>query len=222
MQRVIEIVLILIIAIGGAFLLPILMKLYGLQRELDHLTQKTGCLTITDPTKVHIRAIDTGEPLHFAWQAYFPANYSFSYTTNSGSGSNSHGLPRETILRVRIREVDGRLMIYQRLGGGGGGAIGGSAKLIELLKEHPDALQKLRVERLAADGLMVFDVGESHTLLKISLPPDLQAEAKEKFEKREYNRIVPTVEWIRFGPAAVAEQAKTKGILPQRAPNRGR
>lgn len=221
MQRILEIVLIVIIAIGGAFLLPILMQLHGLQRELDHLTQKTGCLTLTDPTKVHIRAIDTGEPLHFAWQAYFPANYSFSYTTKSGSGSSARGLPVETILRVRIREVDGHLMIDKRLGGGGGSrSSAGSAKLIELLKEHPDALQKLRVERLAANGLMVFDVSETHTLLRISLPPELQAEAKEKFEKREYDRIVPTIEWIRFGPAAIAEQ-QAKGKLPKQAAKRG-
>lgn len=222
MQRIIEIVLIVIIAIGGAFLFPTLMKLYGMQREYNHLAQKMASLGVTDHTKVHIRAIDTGEPLHFAWQAYFPANYSFAYTTKSGNGSKASGAPVHTILRVRLREVDGHLMIDKRFGGGTSRTTSGVPKLIEFLNEHPGALQKLRVEQLAVDEMMVFDVSETHTLLKISLPPDLQAKAKEKFEKREYDQIVPTIEWIRFGPAAFAEQAQTKGKLPQKAPIRGR
>jgi hypothetical protein len=206
MQRILEIVLIVIIAIGGAFLLPTLRQRYQLQREHDRLVQTTGSLPIADPTKVHIRAIDTGEPLHFAWQAYFPPNYTFSYTTKSGSGSSARGKAVETTLRVRIREVDGRLMVYKNFGGGGGGVGGGSGQLIEWLKEHPDALQKFRVEQFAAEGLVVFNVAETHTLLKVSLPPDLLAEAKKKLDKREYDRIVPNLECIRFGPAAHAER----------------
>jgi hypothetical protein len=205
-----------VIVIGGLALWRTTVQRDELQREHDRLAAKIGVLAIKDPAQVHIRAIDTGEPLNFAWRAYFPANYRWSYTTKSGSGgSSSSSLPQETILRVRIREIDGHLMLYTRFSGGSGLMSIGSAKLLEILKQNPDALKNFQIERLAADGPIAFDADEAQTLVKIALPADLQAEAKQKLQQWEYDRVAPTVEWIRFGPPGFAQREQAAGQLPK-------
>lgn len=215
MQRIIEIVLIVVIVIGGFLLWRTTVQRDELQREHDRLAAKIGVLVIKDPAQVHIRAIDTGDPLSFAWRAYFPANYQWSYTTSSGSGGSSSSSPQEAILRVRIREIDGQLMLYTRFCGGSGLMSIGSAKLLEILKKNPDALQNLVVECLAADGPISFAADEAQTLVKISLPPDLQAEAKQKLDKWEYQRVSPTLECVRFGPPGFTQREQAAGKLPQ-------
>jgi hypothetical protein len=215
MQRVIEIVVIVLIVIGGLVLWRTTVRRDELQREHDRLAAKTGSLAIKDLDKVHIRAIDTGDPLHFAWRAYFPANYQWSYTSKSGSGMSSSSSPHETILRIRLREIDGRLMLYTRFGGGSGLQGFGSGKLQELFKENPDWPQQLRVEQLAADGPLVFAADEAHTLMKLSLSPELLAEAKKKLQPWEYDQLAPTLEWIRFGPPGFAERERAAGTTPK-------
>jgi hypothetical protein len=216
MQRFIEIGLIATIIVGSIWLWRTTVQRDELQREHDRLAAKIGVLAIKDPAQVHIRAIATGEPLNFAWRAYFPANYRWSYTTKSGSGgSSSSSSPQETILRVRIREIDGHLMLYTRFSGGSGLMSIGPAKMLEMLKQNPEALKNLQVERLAADGPIAFDADQAQTLVKISLPAELQAEAKEKLQAWEYERVAPTIEWIRFGPPGFAEREQAAGQLPK-------
>lgn len=106
MQRIFEITLLVVIVVGGVVLWRTTVQRDELQREHDRLSAKIGVLVIKDPAQVHLRAIDTGDPMHFAWRAYFPANYRWSYTSKSGSGGSSSSSPMETILRVRLREID--------------------------------------------------------------------------------------------------------------------
>jgi hypothetical protein len=206
LSRSLEILLAVALLVGGALVSQSMWKKADLTREHNRLMQKTGQLVITDPTKVHMRALDTGDPLHFAWRAYFPANYNFAY--NLGGGSSGWGTqsdPWEGILRVRLREVDGHMRLYYRFIGGSG--LSSTADGMQtLMKEDPALLQKLRVEQLAKDGPVTFGADEVRTLLKITLPDEMLPSAKQKLKSWEYKKLTPTIEWIRFGPHGVLEK----------------
>jgi hypothetical protein len=207
-----EVLLFIALLIGAVLVSQSIWKKAELTREHDRLMQKTGDLVITDPTKVHMRALDTGEPLHFAWRAYFPANYNFGYTSRGGSGWGTQSEPWEGILRVRMREVDGNMQLYYRFIGGSGLRSMGSGGLKELQKKHPDLLNQLQVEQLASDGPITFPPEETQTLIKITLPEYLIPDDKKKRKSWEYQQLVPALEWIRIGPHEVLEkEAKERG-----------
>jgi hypothetical protein len=205
-SRSIEILLALAVLSGALLVSQSIWKRAELAREHDRLMQKTGQLVITDPTKVHLRALDTGDPLHFAWRAYFPANYNFAYNLTGGSsGWGTQSDPWEGILRVRLREVDGHMRLYYRFIGGSGLSSTASG-LQKLLKEDPGLLQRLRVEQLAKDGPVTFAADEVQTLIKITLPDEMLPSAKQKLERWEYEKLTPEIEWIRFGPHGTLEK----------------
>jgi hypothetical protein len=208
MQRAIEVLLVIAILIGAAFLMWSVPARGELQERYDQLVVKTGRLEITDPTRVHIRAIPTGDPLHFAWRAYFPPNYPFAYSCSNGGGSSSRSESWEGILRVRMRNVDGNLQLYYRFMGGSGLRSFGTGGLRQFLKEHPDLIQKLQIEQLAAKEPLNFAPDEAMTLVKISLSEEAQADARRELKDWEYRSLTPDLEWIRIGPREVLEQEK--------------
>lgn len=208
MQRNLEIVLVIATLVGGVFLWRSAQQHAELTREYQRLAAKVGRLPVKDQTKVHILAMDTGDPQHFAWRAYFPANYHYSYTCSSGGGSGSSGEPWEGILRVRFREIDGQNYLYYRLLQGSGLRSIGSGKLYEVLKEHPDLMHKLLVEQIGARELVTFDPSEVKTLIKLSLPADL---ANEMVDKKGMASEDAQVEWIRLGPPGFREREETSG-----------
>jgi len=208
MQRVIEIALAVAILSGAVFLWRSTTKRSVLTREHERLADKVGRLQIKDPSKIHIQAIKTGDPLHFAWRAYFPPNYRYAYTCSSGGGSGSMDSAWEGILRVRVREVNGQMLLYYRLQQGSGQRSFGSRKFAEFFKEHREQVKELQAEQLGADGLAVFDPSEVKTLIKISLPEELLPEAKKRLNDWEYNQLVPKLEWIRIGPEGFPERER--------------
>lgn len=64
--------------VGGVFTYQAGQKHRRLVSEFERLKNKVGDLTVDDPSKVHVRVLDTGEDLHFAWRVYFPAGFPFS------------------------------------------------------------------------------------------------------------------------------------------------
>jgi hypothetical protein len=206
MQRVIEIALVITILVGAVFLWQSSATRSELDREHERLAAKVGRLPIKDPTKIHLMAMETGDPQHFAWRAYFPPNYQYSYSCNSGGGSGAIDSAWEGIVRVRVREVNGRLQLYDHLLQGSGLRSFGSGQVSKLLKEHPGQLKKLRAEQLGKDGLVIVDPNEVTTLIKLSLSDELLAEAKEQLNEEDYREASAPLEWIRIGPQGFQER----------------
>jgi len=105
-----------------------------------------------------------------------------------------------------VREVNGQLQLYYTFLQVSGLRSFGSGKLVEIFKERPNELGKLKVEQLAAKGLEIFDPSEIKTLIKLSLSDELLSEAKRRMKDWEYRNVTPQLEWIRFGPPGFRER----------------
>ena len=107
MRRAVDLILLLVFLVGGVWAWTTGRERGRLEVDYKRLVRATGDLTIPEATKVYLRALDTGEPLHFAWRVYLPPHYQFAMRTNSGSMSmSSNSTAQEFIARVRFREDD--------------------------------------------------------------------------------------------------------------------
>ena len=160
----------------------------------------TGDLPISDVSKVHVRALETGERLHFAWRVYLPANYRAVVWNASGSSSSWHSDSCQFIARVRLRENEqGMLQAYTRFSGGSSCMGLGDSMLAELLHDHWD---KIQVEQLGASGLAVIAPGQSAVLLRLTLPDELQQASREKLRPGMHDHFVPILFELHLGPEA--------------------
>ena len=147
-----------------------------LQVRLDRLARAAGDFPIYDPSQVHVLALETGEPLHFAWRVYLPANYHLVRRANKSGfgGSSTSTTPEEFIARVRFREDrDGRLELYQLLVDGSSRGGFGDKALAKVLHGRFD---KVLVEQLGTPDLATIGPDEPLVLLRLKLPADMQAE----------------------------------------------
>ena len=150
-----------------------------MEAEYQRLTRTTGDLPIGDPSRVHVRALETGEPLHFAWRIYLPPHYQMIIRDqNGGRSTSSSSESAEFIARVRIRE-DGKggLELYRRFSNGSSRGGFADQTLAELLRGRRD---KVVVEQLGADDLATLGPDEPAVLLRLSLPKEMEAEARAK------------------------------------------
>ncbi len=197
-RRIIEVVLLILLAIGGYQAWSTGQERTRLQAEFDRLVQATGDLPIGDPSKLHIRAIPTGEPLHFAWRIHVPANYPLVYQDSAGMGGGS---PRamtsayDMIARVRIHEVDGVLQAFKNLTGAGSSNLGEST-LASLIRGRES---KILVEQFASQRLETIDLGGTAELIRLTLPPDLQAEGQKSLDPYERSTKIPVLYTFRLG-----------------------
>ena len=86
--RAFDLILLLVALSGGLLALQNGRQLRQLRAEYERLSTITGDLPISDASKVHVRALETGERLHFAWRVYLPANYRAVVSNASGSSSS--------------------------------------------------------------------------------------------------------------------------------------
>ena len=183
-----------------------------LRRELlaeqNRLEQLVGSLPIDDPTKMHVRALDTGQPLHFAWRVYLPAGFKSQWRGYSGGGSGGpRSRPRESIARVRFRENDeGILEVFVHSGGSSSRTTTGNRKLAELLHGRWDELE---VEQLGRDQLVVVEPDEIATLVRVTFSESLKLDAKQKLSKRSWKRYQETLFDYRFGSHRAFQKAET-------------
>src|SRR3954468_15087459 len=54
-------------------------RLADAERELKTLRNETGALTVSDRSKVHIVAVDAGEPNTWRWRMFIPKGYKYSW-----------------------------------------------------------------------------------------------------------------------------------------------
>ena len=167
--------------------------------EYDRLVRLTGDLPLTDPAKIHVLALETGEDLHFAWRIYLPANCHFVIGhTSGGFSSSSSSDPRQFIARVRVREnAEGRLQIFMKFFSGSGQSGFGSDSLADFLRGRWD---KVQVEQLGAGKVVTLKSDEHVLLLRLSLPEDLLTEAATKLDGRRLEAKLPLLYEVHLGP----------------------
>jgi hypothetical protein len=202
-HRLLDWLLILALLVGGILAGKTGWERSRLEARHARLARMTGDLPVTDPSKLYFQAIDTGEPLHFAWRVHLPPKYnqvlscraggSSSSSTSSSSGST------ELIARVRLREDEqGLLQVYDHFGGGSSRMGIGDKALAELLRGRWD---RVRVEQIGAPELAVVGPDQTVVLLRLTLPDDLEAEARKKLD-RSMQQSLPVLFELVLGPKA--------------------
>jgi hypothetical protein len=194
--------LLVVVVIGGVLAGQTAWERSRLLRHYARLVQLTSDLPITDASKVHVHALETGEPLHFAWRVYIPANSKQTMATQfaGGRGSSSLNGPSEFIARVRFRpDREGRMEVYEHFGGTSGRMTFGDQALAGLLRDRWD---RVRVEQLGAPGLAVIEPDQPAVFLRLSLPDDLLREARKKHSASTQPQLGPVLYELNLNPRA--------------------
>lgn len=198
-RRTFDLIVVLAIITGGVLAWTSGRERSRLTREHARLVQVVGDLPIGDPKQVHIRALDTGEPLHFAWRTYVPPGYNQLLVLGKGRQStNLLACLGESIYRLRLRENEaGNLEFYAGCSGGGTRWTYGDKALADLLRGRWD---QVRVEQLGSDGVASLDPSKSGVMLRLTLPDSIQDEAREKLDPSTIDLYVPVLPELRIGP----------------------
>ncbi len=207
--RLLNAVLLIATLIGGVLAHQACRRHQRLLAEREQLEEQVGCLRIEDPSKMYVRALETGEELHFAWRVYFPAGFSLRTENSNGGSTWSSKRPDATefIARVRLRErYDGRLNVFTKQANGSGRLALGDPRLAELLRDRWDEVQ---AEQLGSDGSVAIDTDEVATLLRLTLSEDLKREAREKLSKSLATRFQRVLFDMRLGSDKAFQQATT-------------
>ena len=170
-----------------------------MEARYHRLAGITGDLKITDPTKVYIQALETDDPMHFAWRIYYPPNYKQMLQNGNGFGGTrwSSG-SSEFIARVRFRPNEsGYMEVYTRFAGGssrGGFEIGSSLNCSSIIGTRFTSNSWL------ATGLTELEPDESAVLLKLSLPEEIEAQARKTLSPSMQKSFIPVVYELGLGP----------------------
>jgi hypothetical protein len=205
-----DIILLLVTAIGGLIALRTAQKYVQLRKEYTRLVQITGDLSIGDPKKLHLRAIETGDPMHFAWRVYEPPHFKWELRSIA-SRSSSSGLTRsrQFIARVRFRiDEEGVLKVYTRFLGGSSVARLGDERLATFLK---DRWSKLRVQLLGSAGVVTMTQDDAASLLRLTMPDDMAVEARQVIAPGDQKRYVPNILDMELGPRVPPAQPPQPG-----------
>src|SRR5688572_20693291 len=104
MARLTDWSLLAVTLIGAFLVVHSLRQRNILHNEQDRLARLTGSLRLSDPSQAHVLALETGEPLHFAWRVYLPPRCRFSVKHLGSSGVSFHSDAQHFIARARFRE----------------------------------------------------------------------------------------------------------------------
>jgi hypothetical protein len=168
-------------------------------------------MRVGDRSKLHVRAIETGDELHFAWRVYVPAGFKVRWEYSNGGYSVSHStIASEFVARVRLREEErGRLYVFSNQAGGRRRLRLGDAQLADLLRDRWD---EVRVEQLGSDDVAVIDADEVVTILRLTLSDDLKRESDQKLEKQSAQRFQTALFDVRFGPDQAFKQTGAANV----------
>lgn len=203
MRKAVDIVLLLALICGAIAAWKTGRERHQLSHNYARLARITGDLPIADPSKLYFVALETSEPMHYVWRIYLPPNYRFVLTSGGNGGGGGSGTswssgPKEFIGRVRFRESnDGRLEVYSSFAGGSSCRSIGDESLAQFLPSHWDRLQ---VEQLAGDGLVVVDPGKSAVILRIKVPDDLAKEGRTTLSRHAQVYLGSTLFELKLGP----------------------
>ncbi len=199
--------------IGAVMAYRVAEKHRELSAEHGRLEAKVGRLPVGDPGKIHLRAVDTGEELHFAWRIYSPGGAQVKWKYDSGSGSHMRSAPHHAIARVRLRRMeDGTVYFYTKRGGGASCGQLGDREFGRLLQEH---WNEIEVEQLALDDVVVLEADEVVTLLRLTLPEHVIQEAEQKVRPAVMRRFRSSLFRIRLGTAAAFQWEEAREALDE-------
>jgi hypothetical protein len=197
-RRAFELTLLLLVLVGGVLAWKSDRERARLGETYRRLTRITGELPIGDPTKVHLRALETGEPLHYAWRIYYPPGYNqLLVLGNESQSTNVLTAPGEFIIRLKFKEGDdGRLAYYAHLPGSTTWHYG-DKPLADFLRGRWD---QILVEQMGSDGVVALDPNKPDVLLRLSLPGPLLDEARRDLNPATLNQLVPELLHLNIGP----------------------
>lgn len=170
----------------------------GLAEQHRVLAAEIGFLDISDPSKVHVVALASEDPLHFRWRIYLPEKYSVVWRTSEvGAGSNTSIGPENFIAQVRFRKSEyGFVRIFTDLESHGSvGSLGGR----ELEKFLLDRWDEIETVQLGADGPAVIEPQEVVTLLRLRMPAAMEEEAEAFLPASWAKQVVPVLYEVRVG-----------------------
>jgi hypothetical protein len=202
--KALDLILLIVLAVGGVLAWQSSRERSRLMATHARLVAITGDFQITDPTLIHVLALETDDPKHFAWRIYLPPGPKQDIRVRSGHGtfsqSNSNTKPSDSIARVVLREdKNGLLEIYSRFSRGSSRTNMGEKALADLLRGR---WESLRVEQAGAGGTARLDPKKPYTLLRLTLPEDMQAEALAKLPEHIRKQYVPELLHIELIPSA--------------------
>lgn len=197
--RVPDLLLLVMIVIGGFFAVRSGQERYRLSSTVARLARKTGDLSISDPSKIYVQALPTQNPLHFAWRVYLPPNYSLNLRAGSGGLSSfASGTARDFIARVRFREdEEGRFHVYSSFAGGSSGSTFGDESLAKFLRDRWD---KVQVKQLGVDHAAAFGADQTVVLLQLTLTDEMNQEALKVLSPHVQRVYLPVLFNMEFGP----------------------
>lgn len=198
MHRLFELCLLALTLTGLYFVWQSGQQGSAARAEYERLVRLTGDLPITDASKIHVLALETGESLHFAWRVYLPPNCRIMVKHNGGSSSSFQSNPQHLIARVRFREQPpGRLQVYTRFSGGSSQMGFGDDSLATFLRGRWD---QVFVEQLGADKTAVLKLDEEAVLLRLTLPEELLSQAAKEVDARSLQAQLPLLFEMRIVP----------------------
>ena len=165
----------------------------------ERLSRKTGDLAVGDPSKVYVQALKTGDPMHFAWRVCTCPTTNSYLKSNSGNTMSAWSTDaRDFIARVRFREDEqGRIQVYTQFHGGSSRMSLGDEALARLVHGRWD---KIRVEQLGLGEVATIEPDQPAVLLKLTMPDDMQAEARKGLPPYDREKYVPTFFEIGLDP----------------------
>ncbi len=203
--RLLNLSLLIAAVIGGVLAYRVAVKHRGLSAEHRRLEAKVGSLPIEDPTRIHIRALDTDEECSFAWRVYVPAGLGIMWQHGGGSATSWDIAARHFIAQLRIRQSEnGCLEVFTSQAGGSGKFQLGNQALADLLR---DRWSDISVEQLGTEGVVVLEPDTVATLLRLTLPDDLKQQAKRRVGEAVMRQFQAGLLDIRFGSDQAFQRA---------------
>lgn len=199
-RRVVDGVLLLVILVGSIMAWRTDRERARLQAEFQRLARITGNFTVDDPSKIYIQALETGEPLHFAWRIHLPPATTRTLQNHGlgGVGETWVNDAGDFIARVRFLEgKEGRLGIYEHLGSTSMQRDYGNQELAALLHGRWD---KIRVELPDSHNVRVIERNATVLLVRLTLPADIEAESRAKLASASQYSSLPVLLELRLAP----------------------
>jgi hypothetical protein len=198
-RKLIDGFLLIVVLIGGIVAWQTGKERRRLTQWHERLARTTGDLAIADPSKLHILALDTGDPLHFAWRMYVPPNNSYLLTGGStGMTVTTGARPSEFIARVCLLPDDkGAMQFCIHFGTTSSLSTLGANEDIARLQGHWD---RIKVEQLGAPQLAVIQPDQTAVFLRLTLPDELVGEMKRDRGSGGPQESNPALLEIELGP----------------------
>ncbi len=172
MPRFLNVLFLLITIVGIVFVCRVRTDYIATRHEYARLSAKVGRMPIVDKTKAHVRALQTDDPLDFAWHVYTPPNWDGTWQhqvlrQGRGKHHSMNSMPVTGLCRVRFRKIDGKWRVWRKY-------LNGSEVSEVSFGATYDQPQSLRIEQLGQKQVEVVSADEITTLLKITTDYPLQ------------------------------------------------